>query len=416
VTRTAWFARSGPIGERPSTRGPSAGAAADRSPAGLLALALLVVAAMLLGPATSASASPQPPPTPLVEGPLPSAAPPPEVTASSWVLVDADTGQVLAEQAADQRRPVASTIKILTALSVIDRADLDDEVTVGEEVEVGGASVGLLPGDTWSIEELLDALIARSGNDAAEALAVHVADDMESFVELMREDAVAIGLEDLVVTEASGLEDGNELTALELATVSRVALADERLRPLFARERVDLPREGSVATRNELLAAYPDATGMKTGFTAAAGLSLVASAQRDDRELIAVVLDAEEDPARFQDAIALLDHGFEDFASTDPSGDWTVLVAGGQRSVTLGSEPFSVPADAEVELVGLPPVAVPGGQRMTVPVHLDGTPLAELTAELSSPPPPAEGAAELGRRLVDQVHAGMRRTVAEEAW
>jgi serine-type D-Ala-D-Ala carboxypeptidase (penicillin-binding protein 5/6) len=352
---------------------------------------------------------------PVIDGPLALADAPPEIDAASWVLMDVATGQVLAEHQADERRPVASTIKILTALTVLSRAELDDRVTVGEEVQVGGASVGLRPGDEWTVEQLLDALVARSGNDAAEALAVHVAGDMEAFVELMAEDAQELGLGELVVTEASGLADGNEVSARDLAVLSRVALTDPEARPLFGRAVVDLPGVGTTASRNELLDAYPGATGVKTGYTAAAGFGLVASAQRGERELIAVVLDAGEDPSRFQDAIALLDHGFEDHEPVELAVDWSVLVAGGRQSLELAAGPIVVPAGADVDVQGLPPGTVASGQ-LPLTLRVDGHAVAEVEAQVGNGPAPTQGTAALGRALVDQVHRGMRRATAEAAW
>lgn len=380
-------------------------------PAVGLALLLLVA-----GPWAPAAAQPAPLPEPVIEGPVASAPDPPEVDAAAWMLMDAGTGQVLAEHRADQRRPVASTIKVLTALTVVERAEPDEIVEVGDEVNVGGASVGLRPGDRWRVEELLDALVARSGNDAAEALAAHVAGDMTAFVDLMREDAAALGLDDLVLTGASGLDDGNQVSARDLATIARVALRDERLRPVFARSIVDLPRRGQVATRNELLEAYPGATGMKTGYTSAAGFSLVASAERDGRELLAVVLDAGEDPARFQAAMALLDHGFDDFAATRLEVDWRLLVAGGDRPLRLGPVPVVLPEGADVGWEGLPPTAVAPVASDRVALEVDDRPVADLEVELGPGPEAVEGGSRLGRVLVDQAHAGMRAAIAHEAW
>lgn len=376
---------------------------------GCLAVAL---AGALATPAAAERTAPEPP---VIDEPIVTAPAPPELSAASWVLMDAATGQVLAEHDADRRRPVASTIKILTALSVVDRADLDERVTVGEEVVVGGASVGLRPGDEWTVEQLLDGLVARSGNDAAEALATHVAGDMASFVGQMADDAAALGLEEVVLTEASGLDDGNELSATDLAVIARVALSDPDLRGLFDRARVQLPRQGEVASRNELLEAYPGATGMKTGYTAAAGFSLVASAERGDRELIAVLLAADEDPARFQDAIALLDHGFDDFAAYEPSLDWTLLVAGGRQALSLPPTAVVVPDDAALGWEGLPPPRpVRGAQSAWLTV--DGLEVAELEVEIAGGPEPVAGTAALGRALVDEVYAGLRAAGAQQAW
>jgi serine-type D-Ala-D-Ala carboxypeptidase (penicillin-binding protein 5/6) len=373
---------------------------------------LALLAGAGVGPADAQRLEPV---EPLIDGPLAFAQAPPQVDADAWVLMDVATGQVLAEHQADQRRPVASTIKILTALTVLSRADLDDRVTVGEEVLVGGASVDLRPGDEWTVEQLLDALIARSGNDAAEALAVHVAGDMEAFVELMAEDARALGLGEVVLTEASGLADGNELSARDLAVLSRVALSDPEARPLFGRAAVDLPGVGTVASRNELLDAYPGATGVKTGYTAAAGFGLVASAERGERELIAVVLDAGEDPGRFQDAIALLDHGFEDYEPYELTVDWSLLVAGGQQSLEAAIGPVVVPRWRRRGRAGTAAGRGRGGRAAGHP-HAGRARGRRRRGPGGQRAGAGGGHGALGRALIDQVHRGMRRATAEQAW
>ena len=385
-----------------------------RAPVLALWVALLVgLVAVPLG--APAHADRVPPSAPAIAGPVAGWPEAPEVTAEAFVLVDAETGQVLAERRSQHRRPVASTIKVLTALTVLDRTDVDDVVEVGDEVEVGGASVGLEPGDEWTIEQLLDGLLIRSGNDAAEALAAHVAGDLDAFIELMAQDAAALGLADLTLTSVSGLDDGNLLSAADLASLARVALDDEQLRPLLGRARSSLPGVGEVVNRNELLEAYPDATGVKTGYTQAAGYSLVASARRDGRELVAVVLASEEDPARFQDAAALLDHGFEDYRSETMSTAMHLLAGGGAHEVSVPAATVVVPSDAAVALA-LGPPARPEPGSLSVGLEVDGEVLGTVTGEVGQGPEPVTGAARLGRALADGAYAAMRAATAEGAW
>jgi serine-type D-Ala-D-Ala carboxypeptidase (penicillin-binding protein 5/6) len=378
---------------------------------------VVMVLVVLLAPPLGgvAHAERVPPPSPAIAGPVEGWPEAPEVSADAFVLLDAATGQVLAEHGAEERRPVASTIKVLTALTVLDRAARDDVVEVGEEVQVGGASVGLQPGDEWTIEQLLDGLLIRSGNDAAEALAAHVAGGLDDFVELMRQDAAALGIDGLNLTSVSGLDDGNLLSARDLATLARVALDDDELRPLLGRARTSLPGLGQVVNRNELLGAYPDATGVKTGYTQAAGFSLVASARRDGRELIAVVLDAGEDPARFQDAAELLDHGFDEFRSETPSTTVRLLVGGGAHEVEVPPSPVVVPAAAEVGLAIGPPVRPEPGP-ISVGLEVDGETLGEVVGEVGAGPEPATSGAALGRAMADGVYAGLRAATASDAW
>lgn len=354
------------------------------------------------------------PPEPTIET-LPDAWPAaPEVDAEAYVLVEAATGQVLAGRAPDERRPVASTIKVLTALTVLQRADILDEVTAGEEVEdVPGASVGLEAGDTWTVEELLTAILARSGNEAAQALAVHVGGSIEGFLELMRSDLASIGLTDVPLSDVSGLDDGNLLSARELATIARVALEQEDLRRIVAVPIVTLPGIGAIESRNQLLSSYPDATGLKTGFTNAAGNSLVASARRGERELIAVVLGSGDDPARFDAAAALLDHGFDRYRTTQLSSTLRFAVAGGWVEFVVDPAAVSVPdtstAELRVPLQARAPVDTP-----EVPIEVDGRQVATLTArrDAQDVASSVSGTAALGRGAVDGAYAALRAGAA----
>lgn len=335
-----------------------------------------------------------------------------------YLLLDADSGQVLASRAADERRPVASTIKILTALTVRERTDLDDVIEVGPEVEgVVGASVDLEPGERWSVEQLLQAILVRSGNDAAEALATAVGGDPDGFVALMRDDAEALGLRSgaggVTVTSPSGLDDAQRLSARDLAVLARVLLADPELRAIVGAPEVTLPGVGTDENRNLLVGSYPGATGVKTGFTEAAGNSVVASAARDGRELIAVVLGAGEDPERFEGAAALLDHGFDAFTTTELGGELTLLVAGGTAQVALEPAVLTAPIAASVDASLPVPVRAPDEGHLTVPVHVDGVRVATATATVTTQPPaPVDGGARLGRAVVDGLYAGLRAAEA----
>ncbi len=398
------------IGHRP----PGAG---HRGVAGAL-LAAVALTVPTLGPATAAVALDAPPAPTLVAAPE-SWPDVPAIEATAYVLVDADSGQVLAQRSPDERRPVASTIKVLTALTALERAPLDEEVTVGEEVTgVPGSGVGLSPGDTWTVADLIDALIVRSGNEAAEALAVHVAGSREAFLELMEEDAASLGIDGLELVSVSGLDDANQLSARELAELARAALAHDDLRPVLAREIVSLPGEGAVLTRNELIERYPGATGVKTGFTEAAGNSLIGSAVREGRELVAVVLDAGEDPARFEQVELLLDHGFEAFEVRTLSAELEFRLAGGATVVDVDDVEVVVPTGSSSALQ-LPIGARPPEDDVRVPVLVDGEQLGELPGALDTtgePSPAADPDATLGRAAVDGVYAALRARGADETF
>jgi D-alanyl-D-alanine carboxypeptidase len=375
-----------------------------------------LLAASVLTGASAATAIEAPAP-PVVDVPSPATwpdAPADAVGAQAYVLMEAATGQVLAERDGSQRRPVASTVKILTALTVIERAELTEQVTVGDEVAgVSGSGVGLVPGQTWTVEQLLDALIARSGNDAAEALAVHVAGDHDGFIAMMRDDLTRLGLDGVTIVSPSGLDDDNRLSARDLGTIARAALSDPRLRPLFARQRVLLPSVGRVETRNLLLTSYEGATGLKTGFTEAAGNSLVASATRDGRELIAVLLGSGEDPARFEEAATLLDLGFEAYRLDELTASLRFAVAGGAVLLEIEPTPVTVPQDLTADL-RLPLTARPPAGDVEVEVLIDQVRYGTVPGTLDEGERPVAvgGGAAVGRAAVDGAYAALRAAAA----
>lgn len=394
-------------------------------PARHLGVAALLATLLLLAP-TSARSLPAAapglhPPAQLAATSVPDGWPrPPAVGAGAYLLLDADTGQVLAERNADRPRPVASTVKVLTALTVLHRTSPDDEVVVPEAATaVGGASAGLRPGAVWTVAELLDGMIARSGNDAATALAIHVGGSVEGFVELMRADAAALGLEDVTLSSPTGLSDANRLSARHLAVVARAALDDPRFRRVAARRSVVLPSGRRLPNRNELLDRYPGATGIKTGFTSAAGYALVASAERGGRELVAVVLDADDADQRFSDAAALLDHGFGGFSVVPATYDARLRRGGGWVDLHAPARPVTVPRDAPgVTVVAPLPIEVPAaGTGRTVVVRWQGEELARLPVEVRpGRRPDLRGGARLGRWLADRAYAAMRAATTTGAW
>lgn len=242
----------------------------------------------------------------------------PDVDARAWTLVDERSGKPLGGEGAEDRLPIASTTKVMVALVVLEGGvDLDEEVVVSPEAAAYAtpeySNVGLFPGDTLSVRELLRATMVASGDDAVYALAEHLGDgSVDAFVERMNEKAQSLKLEDTHFTNPIGLDDREHYSsAADLAEMTRVAFEY----PLFA-EMVGSPyasittqdREIPLTNTNELLFAYELTTGVKTGTTPAAGPSLVASAASGNESYVAVFLDARED--RFAAAVRTLEHGF----------------------------------------------------------------------------------------------------------
>ena len=302
---------------------------------------------------------------PLVGG-ASGAQPHPSVTCAACIVVD-DTGRVLYQKNGGAIRANASTTKMTTALVVAEELAPDDRVLVSATAAaIGGGGLDLHAGEVFSVEALMHALLLTSSNEAAVALAEHVAGSEETFVERMNDYARAIGALDTRFVTAHGLDmPGHVSSARDLATIAAELLAVPRLARIVARTDVAIASPSGrtvLENRNLLLESYPGATGVKTGFTADAGNVLVASAERAGRRLIAVAMDSVDATA---DAIALLDLGWVLL-------DRTVLLARGAQVGALVFEPGStevraaarvrgslLPADVAVEFVPDPDVRMP---------------------------------------------------------
>jgi D-alanyl-D-alanine carboxypeptidase len=239
----------------------------------------------------------------------------PELTAKAWILYDATAGVVIAEQASDEERPMASVTKIMTALVVMDHAELDEQVRISDSAAATGeAEIGLVRGERWTVGDLLAAVMIRSGNDAAVALAEHVGGSVEGFAEMMNAKAQELGLSHTRFVNPHGLDaDGHYTSAADLVVMAEQALADPYLSRLTRTSRITFKPDPSgvsrvAGTTNRLLGVYPGVVGVKTGYTGKAGLVLVSALERNGRTLIGVVMGSE---AHFEDSRRLLDYGFE---------------------------------------------------------------------------------------------------------
>ena len=249
--------------------------------------------------------------------------PPLEVSARAWAVTDLRTGEYLAGGGASERLPMASTTKVMGALVALE-TDLDEEVTVSEEAAAFAvpaySNVGLLPGDMLSARELLMASMISSGDDAAYALAEHVGGgSVGRFVGMMNERAEEMGLEDTSFENPVGFDARDHHTsAKDLATMTRAAMSNPEFREMVSTQYATIVtpyREIPLTNTNELLFAYPPATGVKTGTTPAAGESLVSSAARGDEAYAFVILDAGAD--RFGASVRVLEHSFAAYDRTD---------------------------------------------------------------------------------------------------
>lgn len=221
----------------------------------------------------------------------------PKIKAGAWCLMDAATGEVLAGRRAWEKRPVASTQKLLTALVVAEAGSLEKAVTIiAEDVEVRGSVLDLQPGDRVSRMDLLKALLVVSANDAALALARDVGGSVKAFAEQMNRRADSLGAKGSRFVNPHGLtRAGQKSTAQDLALIARAAYAHPLLREIMRSPMVTIDcsqTERELHNTNELLGRLPGCTGMKTGITPGAGVCLVSSMRQEGREVILVQLDS----------------------------------------------------------------------------------------------------------------------------
>src|SRR3712207_1651063 len=248
---------------------------------------------------------------------------PPSTRATTWALVDADTGLYLAGKNPDERLPIASTTNIMVALVALEEgADLEEEVAITGQAErfVGFtySNIGLIEGERLSVRELLKAALIPSGTEAVYALSEHLGGgSVDVFVEEMNAQASSMGLKNTHFEDPAGLDaSGHYSSTRDLATIARASMEH----PTFA-DIVDT-QEATISTQtreieffntNILLYAYEPANGVKTGTSPQAGPCLVASATEGDESYIAVVLDAAGEEYRFEAARTALEYGFDNY-------------------------------------------------------------------------------------------------------
>lgn len=230
------------------------------------------------------------------------------VSAKSAIVLDGDQGQVLWEKNADQQSLIASTTKIMTALVVLEHADLQETVTVAPEaVGIEGSSMYLKAGEELTVEDLLYGLMLSSGNDAAVALSIHVSGSPEEFAKLMNEKVQELGLEHTHFANPNGLDsEENYATARSLGLLTVAAMKNDSFRTIVSTKKYNCA-EHFMTNHNKLLWQYEGAVGVKTGFTKQAGRILVGSAERDGRRLVSVTINA---PSDWSDHKQMLDYGF----------------------------------------------------------------------------------------------------------
>ncbi|TFH88131.1 D-alanyl-D-alanine carboxypeptidase [Billgrantia azerbaijanica] len=321
---------------------------------------------------------------------------PPQLAAKSWILMDADSGRVLAEHNADERLPPASLTKLMTAYLVereLDRGNLQpsDTVPISEKAWRTGGSKMFIEVDTQvPVEELLQGIIVVSGNDASVAMAEYLAGGERPFADMMNQHATRLGMHNTNFVNATGLPDENHYsTARDLALLSQHIINDYPAHYAIYNQKEYSYGGIEQPNRNRLLWRDASVDGLKTGWTEAAGYCLVASAEREEMRLISVVMGTNSDEARAQETQKLLSYGFRYYETLRLYDQGAVLTSpriwGGEKNE------LRVGVDENVHMT------VPRSRNEELGARLD------IRADLTAPIAAGERVGTLQVRLGEQV-------------
>ena len=260
-----------------------------------------------------------------------------DISASSAILLVSGSNEVLFEKSAYEKRPMASTTKIMSSIIAIESGRLDEEITVTQEMtSVEGTSMGLLPNDRVSVSELVYGMLLSSGNDAANATAITIAGSTDAFVSMMNDKAKQIGMLSTHFATPSGLDaDDHYSTAYDMALLGSYAIENEQFLEICSSlsavvDYGNPPYKRRLTNHNKLLKIYDGAIGIKTGFTKKSGRCLVSAAERDGVTLICVTLN---DADVWNDHKKLLDYGFGTVKRYDNyKRDFLISIVGGQEA------------------------------------------------------------------------------------
>ena len=353
----------------------------------------------------------------LLAAALPVGAAEPEVAGKSALLMDAATGTVLYEKNAHEPLPPASVTKVMTMLLIMEALDQGkigwtDMVTASETAAAkGGSQIYLKVGESMTVTDMLKSIAVSSANDAACAMAEHIAGSETAFVALMNEKAAALGMADTYFVNCTGLDDDPEAaqhltSAHDIAVMSRELLVKHPKIKEFTTIWMDTVRDGTfgLANTNKMVRFYQGCTGLKTGFTQKAGYCLSASASRENMELIAVVMGSESSQARFSACKQMLDYGFANFALVTPSlqEEYTVPVKLGTADGVS-----AVPARDATLLIDK-------AQRGNVTIHVE---LEEgVTAPVSQGQKIGTMTVKCGQQILSQVNLVAAEPVQRLTW
>lgn len=307
------------------------------------ALGIAPVAMVAWGTAPVQAETPPPPPAAPSLNPVNMVPAPPTLAASSWVLLDAKSGQIILDHNAHERVPPASLTKLMTAFIAeyevkSGRLSEDAQVRISEHAwRTGGSRMFLKVNTTVPVNELMKGIVIQSGNDASVAMAEHIAGTEDAFAQLMNQHAASLGMKDTHFMNATGLpHDNHYSSAYDLSILASHILDDYPDHASMYALKEFTFNGIRQPNRNLLLWRDPRVDGLKTGHTDAAGYCMVASARQDDTRLIAVVMGTDSEEARARETLKLLSYGFRYYKtqklySAGPVNA-TVRVWGGESS------------------------------------------------------------------------------------
>ncbi|AJQ94517.1 D-alanyl-D-alanine carboxypeptidase family protein [Gynuella sunshinyii] len=290
---------------------------------------------------------------------------PPQLAASSYILMDANSGKIIVANNEHQQLPPASLTKLLTSY-IVEEEIQDGRLALTDSAHIskkawgwGGSKMFVKVDDDVSIEDLLRGLIIQSGNDAAISLAEHIAGSEEVFADVMNQTAEKLGMKDSHFVNSSGWPaKGHLSSAYDMAILAKAIIDDHpEFYPIYAEK--DFTYAGiKQSNRNTLLWRDPSVDGLKTGHTESAGYCLVSSAKQDDMRLIAVVMGTKSDDAREQESMKLLTYGFRYYEThelykADTALNTSRIWAGSQDTIDLGLDAdaiVTIPRDSQSKL------------------------------------------------------------------
>lgn len=247
-----------------------------------------------------------------------------KITSPAAIVMEVSSGRILYAKNIDAKRKIASTTKLMTAMVVMDNCKLSDIAEISKHAAgIGGSEAGIISGEKITIESLLYGLLLESGNDCAVALSEYVSGSTDEFAKLMNKKAIQLGAKSTNYTNPHGLDtEDNYCTAYDLCLIAKEVLNYPELMKIMGTKQIEVKfgnRMKYLANTNRLLSTYTYCLGGKTGFTNGANRCIVTYGEKEDMQIITVVLGSETTDIRFNECKSLMQYAFETYNLVDIS-------------------------------------------------------------------------------------------------